>query len=993
MATVSGRRSIHIVRAVKGALIACCAVTPVLAQQAQPAAAEQGTLSEVVVTGSRIQQSIAQSTQPLSVISAADIEKTGLASVGDLLQQLTTGGSAINPKFNSSGNFGYPPDGGGIGAGASEVDLRNLDAKRTLVLVDGLRWVNESSASGVSGSADLNTIPIEIIDHIEVLEDGASSIYGSDAIAGVINIITKKKFDGVQLTGYEGTYNKGGQTTQADLTMGGSSGKLSGVFVASFYNQQDISSSKWWAASEPEPRAGVGSGSSATPQGRATFCDPSIPVPNYGSCTADQSNFYDVTLNNGTTTPVWNPANPVSAPSTYHNWSGADRFNFAPLNLLLTPSQRKSLWTSVNYDINDDVQMYAKGMFNNRTSVNEAAPEPIFVGPYAGTGGIADTINVSRLNPYNPFGIDLCAAPEAANSTVCPNGPNFVQNFGWLTRRPIEAGPRVFDQDVDTWYFSGGFKGTLHVLDGFLWDINFVDSDNKATQKFTGGYNIAKVGLALGDPSVCAQVPGCVPLDIFGGQGRPMTQQMLNYILAPQIDSSDQQLKVLSGNITGTIFHIEDRPAGIAVGAEHREYVGVFEPDPLRTTGESQDSLAFPVNQSYHVNEAYAELSLPLLSTLGASAAVRYSDYSTFGNQTTYKGGLRWQPVHDFAVRGDYSTGFRAPNLGELYGLTQFGATLVDPCGPTGGGIAPQYVAGCAAQKVPAGFQQANTQITTFTGGNPNLKPETSDNYTAGIVYNASWAEGHAATAKLNGEVTYYNMKVKGAIEAEDIQALLNACLSTGGGTNPTLCAPFSRGAGSQLNPPQNFLANLAQITTNGEDIKINWASEALSIGHLTAALQATKVNSYKAVDALGLVAQRAVGIEVNNSAIPDWRANVQLGWAFGSVEVSWDVRYISSVKELCGNAATTIPVPGCTDSTGAFNANAYNTLDATVYNDMQFAWNDAFRMPGLRVEIGGTNVFGVNPPICYTCTLNGYDAGTYDLPGPFYYARASYKF
>ena len=993
MSTGSGRRSTQIIRAVQGALVACAAVTPVLAQQAQPAAAEPSTLTEVVVTGSRIQQNIAQSTQPLSVISSADIERTGLASVGDLLQQLTTGGSALNTKFNSSGNFGYPPDGGGIGAGAAQVDLRNLDAKRTLVLVDGLRWVNESSASGVSGSADLNTIPISIIDRIEVLEDGASSIYGSDAIAGVINIITKRKVEGVELTGYEGTYNKGGQTTEASLTAGGSSGKFSGVFVANFYNQQAISSSKWWASSEPEPRAGVGSGSSATPQGRSTFCDPSIVVPNYGSCTADQSNFYDVALNTGTTTPVWNPSMPVTPPSTYHNWSGADRFNFAPLNLLLTPSQRKSLWTSVAYDINDDIQMYAKGLFNNRTSVNQAAPEPIFVGPYAGTGGIADTINVSKLNPFNPFGIDLCAIAESATSTVCPAGPNFVQNFGWITRRPIEAGPRVFNQDVDTWYFSAGFKGTLHVMDGLAWDINFVDTDNKASQKFTGGYNIAKVGLALGDPAICAQIPGCTPLDLFGGQGRQITPAMLSYILATQIDSSDQQLKVISGNITGTIFHIEDRSAGLAIGAEHRQYVGIFDPDPLRQTGESQDSLAFPVNQTYHVDEAYGELSLPLLSTLGASAAVRYSDYSTFGNETTYKGGLRWQPIHDFAIRGDYSTGFRAPNLGELYGLTQFGATLVDPCGPTGGGIAPQYVAGCAAQHVPAGFQQANTQITTFTGGNRNLNAEKSDNYTIGLVHNASWAEGHAATAKLNAEVTYYNVKVKGAIEAEDIQALLNACLSTGGGTDPALCAPFSRGAGSQLNPPQNFLQNLAQITTNGEDLKINWASEALNFGHLTAGLQATKVNSYKAVDTLGLVSQRAVGIEVNNSAIPDWRINLQLGWGFGPIEVSWNVRYLSSVKELCGNAATTIAVPGCTDSTGAFNANVYHTLDATVYNDVQVAWMDAFRLTGLRVELGGTNVFGVNPPICYTCTLNGYDAGTYDLPGPFYYARAVYKF
>jgi iron complex outermembrane receptor protein len=982
------RRS-RVALAVHGAL-AACAATSALAQEAPAPAAQQ--VQEVVVTGSRIQQSVAQSTQPLSVISSEQIDKTGLTSVGELLSQLPTTGAALNTKFNSSGNFGYPPDGGGIGAGSAQVDLRNLDAKRTLVLVDGLRWVNESSASGVSGSADLNTIPLSVVDHIEVLEDGASAVYGSDAIAGVVNIITKKKFDGVELTGYTGEYSKGGRTTTVDLTFGANTDKFSSIFVAEYYNQDEISSSKWWQSSDPVPHMGVKSGSSATPQGRATFCDPVIAVPGNGSCTPDQANFYDVTLNNGTTNPVWNPANPTAPPSTYHSWSGADRFNFAPLNLLLTPSQRKSIWTSVSYDWTDDVQVYAKGMFNNRTSTNQAAPEPIFVGPYAGTGGIADTINVSKLNPYNPFGIDLCAVSEAATSTVCPKGPNFVPNFGWLTRRPIEAGPRIFDQDVDTWYFSTGLKGVLHWGGGFNWDLNFVDSDNKASQKFTGGYNIAKVGLALGDPAVCAQIPGCTPLDIFGGQGRQMTPAMLDYILAPQIDSSDQQLKLLSFNITGPIFNIQDRSAGLAVGGEHREYTGVFTPDPLRQNGESQDSLAFPVDQSYHVNEAYAELSLPLLQTLGASGAVRYSDYSTFGGQTTYKAGLRWQPLKDLALRGDYSTGFRAPNLGELYGLTQFGATLVDPCGPTGGTPAPQYVAGCKAQGVPAGFQQANTQITTFTGGNPNLKPETSHSWTAGFQYNAGWAEGRAATERLNFEASYWNIKVDNAIQAEDIQALLNACLAAGG-LDPALCAPFTRGAGSQLNPPKNFLQNLAEIKTDGVDIKINWLSEQFSIGHFSAALQATKVLKYEAVDELGLVAQRTVGIEVNNGAIPAWRANMQLGWGIGTLNVNWSLRYIDSVKELCGNAAATVPVPGCTNSAGKFDANMFNTLSSVLYNDVQISWADAFKMRGLKLEGGVNNLFGVNPPVCYSCTLNGYDASTYDLPGAFWYFRGTYKF
>ena len=940
-------------------------------QSGQTASGE--SLQEVVVTGSRIAQTEAQREQPLSIISSEAIEKTGLGDIGGLLAQLTTGGSALNTKFNSSGNFGYPPDGGGIGAGASEVDLRNLDSKRVLVLVDGMRWVNESSASGVSGSADLNTIPLSIVDHIEVLEDGASSIYGSDAIAGVVNIITKKKADGVEVNGYTGDYGKGGQTTEGSITVGGSSEKFAGMAVASYFKQNAVSSASWWQSAYPEPYAGLAAGSSATPQGRYTFCDPAIAVPNYGSCTADQGNFYDVTLNNGTTTPVWNPNAPTSG--TYHNWSNADRFNFAPYNLLMTPSERKSIFTNFSYTVNDHVEAYFKALYNTRESKNQAAPEPIFVGPYAETGGLADNISISALNPYNPFGIDLNAA----------------SNLGWVTRRPLEAGPRIFTQDVDTWYFGTGLRGDFTAWGSdYRWDLNFVDSQNKAEQVFTGGYNIANIGLALGDPAVCAQVPGCVPLDLFGGQGRPITQAMLNFIEATQRDESEQHLKVVSANISGHPFDIQDRPFGIAVGAEHRQYVGIFNPDPLRQNGESQDSPASAVFAGYHVNEAYTELSAPLLATLGASAAARYSDYSDFGSTVTYKGGLRWQPIDDFGLRGTYSTGFRAPNLGELYGLTQFGSTLVDPCGPTGGAVVTPgnnsaLANACRAQGVPNGFVQANTQITTFTGGNAQLRPEKSKSFTAGFVYDASWARGIAATNKLTFEATYYHHKITGAIQAADIQSLLNACLAAGG-TDPTLCSGFTRSASGNLNPPKNFLENLGDITTDGEDLKVNWQSETLPIGRFVASVMTTRVNSYKAVDALGDVAQRAVGIEVNNSAIPRYRVNTQLGYGIADLQFTWTIRYLSAVQEYCSDAALT-PVQGCETGT------TMHTLRAVTYNDLQVAYEDAFKLKGLKVEAGVNNLFGVNPPVCLSCTLNGYDAGTYDFPGAFWNVRADYKF
>jgi iron complex outermembrane receptor protein len=934
------------------------------------------TLETIQVTGSHIKQTDKVTQAPVAIFNRQTIDQSGAASVGEFLQQITSSGKALNAKFNSSGNFGYPPDGGGIGAGSAQVDLRNLGSQRVLVLVDGIRWVNESSASGVSGSVDLNTIPLAIVERIEVLEDGASAIYGSDAIAGVVNIITRKNFDGALIHAKIGRYGLGGDTKDFNLTLGSSGEHLHTVFSASYFEQDRISSGAWDQSSFPEPGAGLRAGSSGTPQGRFIFCDPRIaatgsdshgPTGPAGFCDSQGNDWFDMTLNNGTTTPNYNGGMPTTGSGTYHNFSGADRFNFAPFNLLLTPQRRSSLYGSLDYDINDKMKVHAKLMYNERHSANQAAPEPIFVGPFAGTGGIADTISISHLNPYNPFGIDLDAS----------------SNFGFVTKRPIELGPRIFNQDVKTWYFDGGFSGTFEVGSGLDWDVNLVHSENTARQEFLNGFNIGHIKLALGDPALCTGA--CVPLDLFGGEGRPITAAMLNYISTPQHDSSKQALSILSGNLSGSLWNMgEDRQVGFAVGAEHRNYEGEFNPDPLRQTGESQDSFAAPIKASYDVNELYGELSVPWAESFSTDFALRYSYYSTFGSTTTGKAGFRWQPVESLVVRGTYSTGFRAPNLGELFGLTQFGATLVDPCGSTGhpGPAGPQYVAGCAAQGVSTSFEQANTQITTFTGGNANLDPEKSKNYNLGVVWAPGW--DLAWSDKMDFEFDYYHYKITDAIGPPDIQALLNAC--TDGSVSGAACSGFTRQATGNLNPPTDFLANLGSIKTTGVDFKFNWASPQMGWGKLTAALQATHPISYEILDQDGNAADRTVGVEIDNSAIPDWQTNVQLGWQQGDWSVDWNVRYISKVTEACSRAAVTA-VPGCA------TAADFHDLGSMAYNDVQLTWDNSFGLDGLKLSAGVNNLFDRDPPICLTCSLNGYDAGTYDLPSRFWYVSVDWKF
>ncbi len=963
-------------QAVRAALL--FAAIPLAAQAQNDADADRATsLETVLVTGSRIKTTDTVTQSPVQVITRAQIDRTGVASLGQFLQRLTAGGKALNAQFNSSGNFGFPPDGGGIGAGSSQVDLRHLGSKRVLVLVDGVRWVNESSASGVGGSADLNTIPLAIVERIEVLEDGASAIYGSDAIAGVINVITRKDFDGMAVHTYYGEFDRGGETKDANITVGGHNDKFSAVFSGSFHDQNRISSAAYEQSRFPIPFGGLAFGSSGTPQGRFVFCDPrqSLGAPGFCGDANNDADFYSVTLNNGTTNPVWDPNNPNAG--TFHRFTGQDRFNFSPFNLLLTPSQRSSLFTNVTYALSDSTNFHIKALYNNRESLNQAAPEPIFVGPGAGTGGIADTISVSALNPFNPFGIDL-----DANS-----------NFVFVGRRPLEVGPRVFRQDVDTWYVNTGFDGIFSVGERTMsWDINYVHSENKANQVFTNGYNVAKLKLALGDPALCAQVAGCTPLDLFGGQARPFTQQMIDFIRVTTRDSSKQELDLVSANLTGELFAIQDRSAGFAIGFEHRNNQGDFIPDQLRQSGESQDSFAKAVSESDTVDEFYGEVTVPVLSVLDITGALRYSDYDSTGSSTTGKVGFRLQPVSDVVLRGTYSEGFRAPNLGELFGLTQFGATLTDPCGPTNGNLVVDDSDGvnttpletaCRAQGVPNGFRQANTQIITFTGGNANLAPEDSKSYNFGLVYAPSWAEDLSWSSRLDFEASYYEHKISGAIQARDIQQLLDACLA--GTAQGQVCSGFSRINSGDLRPPTNFLDNLGQIKTSGIDFKGNWASPEFGLGTFTVSFQSTYVDNYKATDIDGNVARRREGIEVDDSAIPEWQTNVQAGWHKGDFDAEWDIRYIGQVDELCNGDLEGLP--GCP------TADAKRSLGATTYHDVQLGWNNAFTFDGLRLSTGVNNLFKKDPPICLTCSLNGYDAGTYDLPGRFWYASLDYKF
>jgi iron complex outermembrane recepter protein len=917
------------------------------------------------------------------MLSREDLDRTGLTSVGDILQQLPVSGGAINGKYNSSGNFGSPPDGGGIGAGATEADLRYLGSKRVLVLVDGVRWVNGSSASGIAGATDLNTIPLTVVDHIEVLEDGASPIYGSDAIAGVINIITRKEFTGALATAYTGGFHKGdGFTQKYDVTWGSSSGKTSIVVGASFVDQRLVSSADRSISNFPVPEVGMCTDqcSSATPQGRIRFTDP---------VTGKVKN---LALNTGTGVPGY--------PDDYHGFDTPDRFNFAPYNLVETPSQRLSAFSSVTYKLSPQVNIRAKTAFNNRQSVNQAGPEPLFIGPFGAQGTRTDNISIDATNPYNPFGF-----------TFSSNDLNY-----FVTRRPVEAGPRKFEQNVNTFYTSGGLDGHFDVgPQRFNWDATLAYGLNRGEQRRNNSFNSAKLEQALG-PAYrgsdglyhcgTADHPGeasCVPFNIFGGQGADgkgtITKEMLAYTTFTEHDVSEQTVVDAVANVTGNLVKL---PAGWlagAIGIEHRRLSGFFEPDAIVAAGDSADIPAAPTSGHYSVSEAYAELRAPLvMGTPGAelldvNAAARISDYSFLSPELTGKLGARWKPTKDLIVRGSYARGFRAPSLGELYGSkSRFDATIDDPCSKfNASGVSDDVRQRCITDLgVPADgtYEQPNSQIGVITNGDRNLKPERSNSFNLSLAYSPKALQDRPGIDNIDFELAYFNIGIDDPITALDAQRQLDRCVL---GHDDVYCNGILRNGSGAIFSWTNALQNIGAINVSGLDLTVSYKMPRTNFGRFRATWQSSYLIAYeeKVLGANGFDTIKRQGTVAGTPerAFPRFKSALAITWLYKQLDLTLTTRYIHSLTEECRELSD---FPGTCSNPNPDDNLSTNKLSATVYNDLQVVWSPEFDRQ-LTVTAGVNNLFNRDPPACFSCSLNGFNGATYDVPGIFGYLSATY--
>jgi iron complex outermembrane receptor protein len=925
---------------------------PDVAQNPSSTASEPGQGDEIVVTGSRIRRDPLSQEQPIVFVGQEDIAKTGLNSINDVLQRLPSSGGGFNSRFNNSGNLGNPPDGGGVGAGAAEIDLRYLGSRRVLVLVDGIRYVNGASASGVPGSTDLNSIPDSAIERVEVLQDGASAIYGSDAIAGVVNIITKKNQDGFDAVAQLGGYQEGdGYTQNYQISWGnGDEGPLEVVVGGNYVKQ-----------------GGVSTGDRALSRFPFPYADSCNVVRNgvqVGGCSGFLPNgLYDGPIFGGTVTLIEPVIPGPTTPADFRPFvSPFDRFNFGPFNFLQIPLERYGAFANARYELADNINFSAKAIYNKRKSKNQAAPLPFGVGVEAGITPVLDNIVIDATNPFNPFGVNL-------DST----------NMAFILRRFVEGGPRRFHQSVDTWYGVATFDGQFDLFgNNWYWDVNGSYGSNKAKQTMFGNINSGNLRTALGPLATCQATAGCVPFNMFGGAGS-ITPTMMDYVTFVQHDSSKQTIWDLTANLSGSIVELPGGPLGLAVGVEYRDLEGRFDPDPVVAAGFSSDIPAQPTKGGYDVKEAYAEISAPLLSDvpfadlLELTGAVRFSDYSTSGSTTTFKAGLNWKPYEDLRLRASWAEGFRAPSVGELFGTaSRFDQNLSDPCSndstaPQNFNNNPTVRQNCIDAGVPAdgSYAQANPQISVIVGGNEDLDAETSKSWVVGGVWSPSFLRGFSI------EANWYKIEVKGAIQTVNADTTLTNCVVN---DDPAACALVTRVNGS-LTQVSGLLQNIAGIDTKGIDVNIAYREIDTGFGKFGLTWNNTFLRNYDVIvpvtGGVQVISREGTEQGAPSQAFPKWKSIGIIDWDGTNFGATLTGRYTSDLKDTRDGG---------------------NKLDSVFYTDVQLRWQSPNFANNFGFALGVNNLFKTKTPGCVGCESNNFALTAHDVPGRYFYARVSVK-
>ncbi|HLL01434.1 MAG TPA: TonB-dependent receptor [Myxococcaceae bacterium] len=945
------------------------APTPAPAAQAQPAGAPEAEeyVEEIVVTGSRIPRKELTTAAPVTVLDREQMERTGRTSIGEILQNIPEQSNATNTSVNNGGS------------GSTRVSLRGLGTERTLVLLNGRRHV--AGGTGADASVDLNSIPAAAIQRIEILKDGGSAVYGSDAIAGVVNIITRRDYSGTEARLYTGMSDKGdGLTYDLSLTTGQSTERGNILFSAGYYTQHDVFAgdrefSKFDQFYDFNERQIYTLGSVTIPEGSIT---PRAADGGGGNQTwLDLRARYPTapTLIRDRNTGEWRPFNNVGVPE-----AGGDLYNYQPANYLVTPNQRAHMYSTGGVRLGASSRAFFEVSYTNRQSSQKLAAEPL------GTRG--EAVTVSADNVYNPFG----------------------RNFTDMRRRLLEFGNRDYEQDLTTYRIVTGLEGKFSEdagpLNGFGWDMAFNYGRTQGIETKAGLLQRSLLRNAVGpsfiDPTtgeaVCgtptARIAGCVPLNLFGGEGS-ITKEMAEYLSYRGTQRGFNQQQSISANIGGELFKLSEKAssAGIAVGYEHRREAGAQIPDPLTAKGDTTGNKGEPTEGRFYVNEAYAELSLPVIGMtddatgenrdlLEFTGAARVFSYNTFGTGATYKFGTRVSPVRDFTARATYSTAFRAPSIGELYsGSGDSFPRVTDPCSAPRQGLQREQGtpvdAVCDSQGVPDDMYDNRAQQLAILGGNPELDPETANIFTVGIVLEPQVA----ALKDVTATVDYFNITVDESIAAVGSDTILNSCYPSAGGQSQ-FCERIERFPTGEIDRILDPQSNVGGDETAGLDFNIRYQPQT-SFGRVGLSLDATWLQKFNRRLASGNII-RAKG-NYDLGVYTDWKANLGLSWANGPLSAAGNVRWINGFKE-CQENSCTVQEEGAVEAPSRMVSDYYAT-DVNVAYDWEMTKGRA------TAQLGVNNLFDTRPAYVANGFTAGSDPTAYDFMGRYVYVRLSYDY
>lgn len=958
-----------------GIAIAMLPAAFAFAQEAAPAAAaEATTLDRIEVTGSRIRQVDVETAQPILTITREDIQNQGFNTVADILQNISAAGSPAISRSDSLSS--------GEEVGGSYIDLRNLGANRTLVLVNGKRL-------GIStgGYQDISTIPSAAVERIEVLKDGASSIYGSDAMAGVINIITRTNFDGAEVNAYMGQYGEGdGGKQNYDFVMG-FTGDRGSVTIAGEQHKEDVV----WAKDR-------------------SFSRDSYPgYPQYSNSVVGQWGNYNTNTGkierNPDDTPAldedgeevglpaaWyapNRGGSAQGEANFHPQNGDDTSNPADQMHLISPIERRSLYASANYDITDNVRFVSDMAYNDRTSTSQIAGYPL-----QSTAVDAQMSADSYFNPTNDH------TPDSEGIAV-----------DW--RRRGWENPRVTESNLTTWRFTGAIEGSFQLNERYFdWDVGYLYNQNKTTKISNGNFFIPGVRQAVGPSflnsagqvqcgTAAAPIDGCVAWNPFAGFGTgDVANSLDDPALRDQIYREEHALGETEttsyfANIAGSLFALPAGDLGFAVGYEYRNEQGSYAPDAISQSGDSTNLAAGPTQGQYALDELYAEVSIPVLADmafaqeLSFSVASRYSDYTTFGDTVNSKFGVKWRPMDDLLFRGTWSEGFRAPTISNLYGggSESFVTGFADPCdsvyGVVGGSAACLADVGQGYRQQQQGFipttsVAAQTPVPFTSGSNSELQPETSESKTLGLVYSPGFAPG------LSVSLDWWNIRIENTMVSDSANQILKDCYVA---LITSRCAAFTRDPVTGIvNDLTYGLRNAGYQETEGFDFDLGYRIDT-EFGRFGANWATTYVskNNIKSTNEV----DTPVSVYTGFGSSFRVRSNLNLNWNKGDFGANWGMRYSSSMKEQCYfDVPCNIPDYAAPDTQGE-NV-PMNRVGSNTFHDVQVNWKAPWNA---TVAIGANNVFDHRGPVMYSGPNSSFSYyGGFDI-GQFLYMKYQQRF